>query len=232
LPRLTPAAELALLARMLHREGYDDHLAGHITYRQGDGTFLVNPFGLTWRQLRASDVMRMDAAGQTLEGPWTISPAITLHVELHRVRDVTVAIHNHPRWGTLWADLGRAPEIHDQTGAMYHGGVAVCHEYGGPVNYPENARQVVAAMGDANVSLLAHHGVLIAAGDVEQAYLRAMSFEWRCRQAYRVGCAGGATPMDPDVAARHGERYNHRSFTGLFAAMARDVLRDDPDVLE
>src|SRR3954463_9718052 len=40
LPVLTPAAELALLCRMLHREGYDDHLAGHITYKEPDGTFL------------------------------------------------------------------------------------------------------------------------------------------------------------------------------------------------
>ena len=42
-PELTAAQELALLARILYREGYNDHLAGHITYRQPDGTFLVNP---------------------------------------------------------------------------------------------------------------------------------------------------------------------------------------------
>ena len=31
LPELTPRGEVALLARILYREGYDDHLAGHIT---------------------------------------------------------------------------------------------------------------------------------------------------------------------------------------------------------
>jgi L-fuculose-phosphate aldolase len=107
---LTPAQELALLGRCLFSEGYDDHLAGHITYKQPDGTFLVNPFGLTWDELRASDVMRMDADGKELDGRWTITPAITLHVELHKARDdVGVAIHNHSRWGTIWADIGRAP---------------------------------------------------------------------------------------------------------------------------
>lgn len=232
LPRLDSRQELALLARLLHREGYDDHLAGHITYRQADGTLLVNPFGLTWAQVCASDIMRMDADGHLLDGPWTISPAVQLHVELHRARDVVVAVHNHPEWGTLWADLGRAPEIHDQTGALYHGGVAICSEYAGPVNRPENARAVVSAMGDANVCLLAHHGVLYVADDVEQAYLRGMAFEWRCRQAWRVETAGGAEPMDEQVAATYGDRYNTRHFTGLFAAMARDVLRHDPSVLE
>src|SRR5580692_9807213 len=63
LPDLTPAQELALLARCLFAEGFDDHLAGHITYRQPDGTFLVNPFGLTWDEVTASDVMTMDADG-------------------------------------------------------------------------------------------------------------------------------------------------------------------------
>ena len=47
LPELTAAQELALLCRCLFAEGYEDHLAGHITYKQPDGTFLVNPFGLT-----------------------------------------------------------------------------------------------------------------------------------------------------------------------------------------
>ena len=34
---VTPHQELALLARMLHAEGYDDHLAGHITCRRPTG---------------------------------------------------------------------------------------------------------------------------------------------------------------------------------------------------
>ncbi|WP_066530100.1 class II aldolase/adducin family protein [Sphingobium sp. EP60837] len=37
-------AELALLCRALHREDYDDHIAGHITLAEPDGTFLVNPW--------------------------------------------------------------------------------------------------------------------------------------------------------------------------------------------
>jgi ribulose-5-phosphate 4-epimerase/fuculose-1-phosphate aldolase len=43
LPDISPKAEVALLARTLWREGYDDHLAGHITSKQPDGTLLCNP---------------------------------------------------------------------------------------------------------------------------------------------------------------------------------------------
>lgn len=233
LPELVPAQELALLARCLFSEGYNDHLAGHITYKQPDGTFLVNPFGLTWDELRASDVMRMDAEGNELDGRWTITPAITLHVELHRARsDVGVALHNHSRWGTLWADVGRAPEIYDQTGALYHGEVAVYDEYWGAVDDPGNAQAAVKAMGDANVGLLANHGVLVLAKDIEQAYLRAMAFEWRCRQAWHVGALGGGTPMNRDAARAYGGFFNDHQFTGLFEAMARRELRNDPSILD
>ena len=201
LPELTSAQELALLCRCLFAEGYNDHLAGHITYKQPDGTFLVNPFGLTWDEVTASDIMTMDAEGNEIAGRWTITPAITLHVELHRIRgDIAVAIHNHSRWGTVWADIGRAPEIYDQTGALYHGAVAVYDEYWGTVDDESNARAVAKAIGEANVGLLANHGVVVLGADIRQAYLRAMSFEWRSRQAWRIAAAGES--RDLDVGAR------------------------------
>jgi L-fuculose-phosphate aldolase len=232
LPELSPEQELALLARILYREGYNDHLAGHITYKQPDGTFLVNPFGLTWGELRASDVMRMDADGNQLDGPWTITPAIRLHIELHHVRKVNVAIHNHPAWGTIWADLGRVPPVYDQTSAFYNGAVAIYNEYTGAVDDASNARAAVDAMRDADVCLLAHHGIVVTAESIRQAYLWATGFEWRCRQAYHIEALGGAKPMDPEVAWRYGELFRGNDFTGLFEAMARIELRHDGSILE
>jgi ribulose-5-phosphate 4-epimerase/fuculose-1-phosphate aldolase len=233
LPELTAPQQLALLARTLWDEGHNDHLAGHITYKQQDGTFLVNPFGLTWGEVRATDVMRMDADGNELEGKWTITPAIQLHVELHRARDdVTVALHNHTRWGTIWADIGRAPAIYDQSSAYYHGDVALYDEYWGAVDDAANARAAVEAVGSAGVALLANHGVLIMGNSIEQAYLRATSFEWRSRQAWHVEAAGGGKPMNPEAAAAYGSFFNDHNFTGLFEAMCRAQLRRDPSVLE
>jgi L-fuculose-phosphate aldolase len=233
LPTLSPAAELALLARMLHREGYDDHLAGHITYKQPDGTFLVNPFGLTWDELRASDVMHMDADGKLLDGPWTITPAITLHVELHRARhDVGVAVHNHPRWSTIYADLQRAPEVYDQTSAMYSGEVALFDDYSGSVDQVENARAAVEAIGSADVALLANHGILVLAQNPAMAFLRASSFEWRCRQAWHVEAVGKGMPLRPEVQESFGAYFVDNPFPGLFEAMARREIRVDPSVVD
>jgi L-ribulose-5-phosphate 4-epimerase len=233
LPSLTPQAELALLARTLFREGYDDHLAGHITYKQEDDTLLVNPWGLTWDEITASDVMRVDKEGNVLEGKWTVTPAITLHVELHRARpDVGVALHNHPRWGTIYADLQRAPKVYDQTSAMVPGEVAVYSEYDGTVNSTENARACVEALGDARMALLANHGVFVVGKDIAQAHHRAVVLEWRCRQAWHIEAVGGGVAIPDDVAAGMFKSFDHVSFPGLWDAMARRELRRDPSVLD
>ena len=233
LPELTPQAEVALLARMLFREGYDDHLAGHITYRQPDGTFLVNPFGLTWDELRASDMMRIDIDGNVQDGKWTVTPAITLHLELHRARhDVGVAVHNHPRWGTIFADLQRVPAVYDQTSAMVPGDPAMYDEYDGSVDSVANARACVEALGDARMALLANHGVLVVGSDIAQAHHRAVVLEWRCRQAWHVDSIGGGVPMKADVFERFSAPFDYVSFPGLFEAMARRELRADPSILD
>ena len=123
MPDLTPREELVVLARALWREGYNDHLAGHITVNLGDGTLLCNPWLLTWAELRPAQVLRIDLDGRVLEGDWPVPLGIPLHLELHKLRsDVGWALHNHPLFGTVWADLAELPPILDQSSAL--GGAA------------------------------------------------------------------------------------------------------------
>lgn len=68
IPDLTPEQEVVLLARTLWREGYNDHLAGHITYNLGDGTLLCNPWLLTWNEIRPRDIIRIDLDGTVVAG--------------------------------------------------------------------------------------------------------------------------------------------------------------------
>jgi L-fuculose-phosphate aldolase len=233
LPELSPRQEVALLARTLHREGYDDHLAGHISARQEDGTLLVNPWGLTWDEIQAGDVMRMDLDGRVLEGPWTVSPAIELHLALHRERDdVGVAVHNHPVWSTIWADMHEVPPVYDQTSALVAGEVALYETWDGTVNDRANAEAAVRALGDARMALLANHGVLVVGRDVAQAYHRCMVLEWRCRNAWRVRAAGGGVPLKPDQYEVLAGYLDLLSPPGQWEAMVRRELRADAGVLD
>lgn len=234
------------MARVLFAEGYDDHLAGHITYRQDDDTLLVNPFELTWDELHPADVLRIDLDGKLVENDdsdasgngWTVTPAIPLHLELHRRRlgtDIRWAVHNHPRWGTLAADLHRVPPAHDQTGAGIPASViALVDEYDGDVAHHDNAASVVDAMGDHGAALLAHHGVFVTGRSANHVLHRAIALEWRCRQAWHIDAVDpGTRPMDPEVAETFGKVLD--DFGGMphqWEAMARRQLRLDPSLLD
>ena len=105
LQELTPKQEVALMCRVLFREGYNDHIAGHITVRQDDGTMLVNPWELAWDEVCASDILTIDPDGKVLDGRWNVTPAINVHRDMHAARhDVRVVIHNHfpLMGGTFW----------------------------------------------------------------------------------------------------------------------------------
>ena len=233
MPDLSPRAELAVMARALYREGYREHIAGHISYKQPDGTLLVNPFHLRWDELRAKHICRIDQDGNVLEGEWFVSTAIQLHLELHRFRDdVTVAVHNHPEWGTVWASRKQIPPVYDQTSSLVDNEIALHDEYGKPVGDADEARGAVESLGKRKAVLLGHHGVLVVADDVGQAYARCMSLEWRCRMAWRVEALGRADAMPGEASQRLARGIDRRGYPGLWEAMARQEVQLDPRVLE
>jgi ribulose-5-phosphate 4-epimerase/fuculose-1-phosphate aldolase len=234
LPDLTPREELVLLARTLWREGYNDHLAGHITINCGDGTLWCNPWMLTWDEIRPRDVIRIDLDGNVVEGDWPVPPGIPLHLELHKVRpEVQVAMHNHPLYGTVWSDLREVPPIYDQSSSLGGGTLVLVDEYGGAVDDSNAARDAVVAMGGADLALLAGHGVFVLGANVRAVHQRAVALEQRCQRAWHVRVAGGAveTPL-PDWFLARVARSDGTRFAGFWEAMARAELRADPTLLD
>src|SRR3954454_11214867 len=76
-PRITPPIgvdltneqALACAFRILAADGVSENIAGHITWAdRDDGTMLVNPWGLWWEEITASDVCRVDADAAVVEG--------------------------------------------------------------------------------------------------------------------------------------------------------------------
>lgn len=232
LPELDLRHEVVLLARTLWHEGYDDHLAGHITARLDDGSLLCTPWHLLWCELRPDDLLRIDTDGDVLEGDWPVPPGIPLHLALHRRRDdVGVAVHHHPRWGIVWADLQRVPPCYDQSSALGGGDLVCVDEYRGSVDDADTADAAVAAMGDADLALLANHGVFVLGQSVRAAHQRAVALEQRCRHAWHVEALGGGRPF-PEPAATRFRQSDGTGFRGFWEAMARRELRRDPSLLE
>ncbi|HEY3841973.1 MAG TPA: class II aldolase/adducin family protein [Acidimicrobiales bacterium] len=233
MPDLSRRQELVVLARALWREGYNDHLAGHITVNLGDGTLLCNPWLLTWDEFTPGDVLRIDLDGQVVEGDWPVPLGIPLHLELHRLRtDIMWAVHNHPLYGTVWADLGEIPPILDQSSALGGGRLALVNEYSGPVNDPASARRAVEEMGSATSALLAGHGVFVLGGSARAVHQRAVALEQRCQRAWHARVAGGSgLSLLPKEFLAAMEASDGEGFVGFWEAAVRAELRADPMLL-
>ena len=159
-------------------------------------------------------------------------PGLPLHLELHRQRhDVVVAVHSHPRYGTVWADAARVPGCYDQSSALGGGELVVVDEYDGPVDSRDSAARAVTSMGSADMALLANHGVFVTAGSVRAAHQRAVALEDRCRRAWQVEAVGGGREL-PEPARGFFRSSDGEGFLGFFEAMARQELRLDPHALE
>jgi ribulose-5-phosphate 4-epimerase/fuculose-1-phosphate aldolase len=232
--QLAERQSLALLHRMLWREGFNEHIAGHITQRLDDGTLLASPYGLRWDEVRASDIIHIDLDGRLIDGRWPVTTAITLHLVVHRRRpDAVVAVHHHPEWATVWAAAHRVPPVYDQLSAFAPDDLVLYDDYSGGVNDWELAEANVASMGTSRLALLANHGVLVLAPSVELAHLYCIGVEHRARLAWRVEALGGGRPLRPEVAAGLAVTMQAKGgWPQLFSAMARAEIRRDPGVLE
>ena len=232
LPPLGEKAQVALMCRMLFREGWNEHIAGHITYRLANGNVLTNPWELAWDEVTASDILTLDESGAVIDGQWNTTPALGLHLHLHRLRpDVHVVIHNHARWSGIWANAHRIPPVYDQASAYVDGPLPLYNEYGGTFEDGDQSLAAAKALGDAKWALLANHGSLVVGRDLRQAHLRAITLEWRSMRAYEVEQLGGGVPLTEaqiaDIA-----RPDAFGFPFLWEAMARRELREDPSILD
>ena len=232
LPDLSAEAELALLLRVLVQHDYDDLRAGHVTVGLPDGTMLINPRELCWPEVRASDIVRIDAGGRKLDGRYNPTIAAGIHLALRRRRpDIGVIIHNHPRWAVVWGDCLRVPPVYDQTSASIPHELVLIDEYGGDFSSVDSADQAAASFGDAAWALLANHGVLVTAPTAAAAFLRAYTLEWRCQRAWEVEALGGGRALPEQVALDYGRHFEPMA-PGWWEARLRMELRRDPSVLD
>jgi L-ribulose-5-phosphate 4-epimerase len=190
---------------------------------------------LTWNEIRPRDIIRIDLDGNVLEGDWPVPLGIPLHLELHKARhEVKVAMHNHPLYGTVWSDMREVPPIYDQSSGLGGGGeLVLVDEYDGGVSNAEAAAKAVNAMGDAELALLAGHGVFVLGSSVRAVHQRAVALEQRCQRAWHIRAAAG--PIETPVPAWWLDRTklsDGNGFLGFWEAMAREELRADPTLLE
>lgn len=226
---------LACAFRILAGLGWSENIAGHITWDdRGDGSMLVNPWGLWWNEITAGDVCRVDQGANRLEGRWDVTPAIHIHTELHRRRpDARVVIHNHPPYATVLSALGIVPGCYHQTATMFDGDVVLVAEYTGEVDDPDKGAELAAQIGDAPVALLANHGVLVTGATIAEAVYRAANFEQMCWLTTQLLMIDrDPTSIQPRLRPGMKASLLERGSDVFWAGAVRQLLNKEPQVLD
>ena len=226
---------LAVAFRHLAAIGFAENMAGHITWQpDGQTDMFVNPWGLWWAELTASDICVVDSDAQVVRGRWDVTPAIHIHTELHRVRDdARVVIHNHPYYVCVLAALGRLPELVHQTGSLFLDDLCLVDTYDGEIDSPARAADLAARNGGANHTVLANHGVNATGRNLPEAVYRAASIERVCKLAYDVMLTA-KEPVQMNWSDMAGMQRSliERAADVYWAGAARMTIKAGPDVLD
>jgi ribulose-5-phosphate 4-epimerase/fuculose-1-phosphate aldolase len=232
---LTPQQELACAFRILAEAGCNLDLAGHITWVADDaGSMWTNPWGLWWEEVRASDILRVDADGTLLEGRWPVNPAIFVHTEIHRRRGARgrVAVHNHPYYGVLLGTLDVVPQVTDQQSTMFVDDVTLYDEYNGGVTNLDEGVAFADGVGEKSAALLRNHGCLVTAPNIRQAVYKTVMLERMCRLNYDALVAGIKPIPVPDESQRVMRNVMLRYSSHVFwEGAVRQLLAREPEVL-
>jgi len=110
----------------LEQYGFDEGVAGHITLRDPvePDTFWVNPFGVSFALIRASDLIRVNEEGEVVDGGdcrLLNTAAFMIHSAIHQARpDVIAAAHSHTVYGRAFCTLGRTLDTLTQDACAFH----------------------------------------------------------------------------------------------------------------
>lgn len=228
---------LAAAFRIFGRLGFDEGVAGHITARDPEHSdqFWVNPFGMSFKQIRVRDLILVDHTGTVLEGSWPVNPAaFAIHSQVHAARpDVVAAAHAHSVHGKAFASLHRSLRPLTQDSCIFFEDHGVYFDFGGVANDPEEGKRIAVALGDHKAAILANHGLITVGQSVDEALFWFVTMERTC-QAELLAMAAGDPISIPDEIARDAHDYLGSPVAGWFSAQSLFdwILAEQPDCLD
>ena len=216
-------ADLAVALRAAAHHGLAEGVCNHFSIElpDGSGRFLLNPRGLLWSEVRADDIVMVDAHGERLAGRHAIEPtAMFIHGAIHRIGRHACVLHTHMPYATaltLTTDR-RLDTALSQNAMRFHGRVAVDAHYNGLALDVAEGERIARAMQGADVAFLGNHGVVVCGARIDHAYDDLYYLERACIVQVLAAATGrAAVPVDSALAQRVGRQtLDDRTQSALF----------------
>jgi ribulose-5-phosphate 4-epimerase/fuculose-1-phosphate aldolase len=228
---------LAAAFRSFSKAGLDEGVAGHITVRDPEHpeTFWVNPFGMHFSMIRQSDLVRVDEAGEVVEGDRAVNgAAVAIHCAVHAARpDVIAAAHAHGPYGKTLSSLDMTLEPLTQDACAFYQDIGLHATYTGVVLDTEEGKRIGHALGGHKAVILRNHGMLTVGESVDAAAWWFLTLERSAHSQLMAHAAG--TP----IHIGHDEALHTRGQVGYelagwfqFQPIWDRISRDNPDIYD
>ncbi len=241
-PHIGPAewalrVRLAACYRVVDMLGWSEVIMNHISLRVPgpEHHFLINPYGLLYEEVTASNLLRIDSDGNRIgDSPYPFNPAgFVIHSAIHMARaDAHAVMHTHTTAGTAVATKARGLRHDSFYAAQLYGRVAY-HDYEGLSVHLDERDRIVASLGDKPLLIFRNHGLLAVGPSVAHAFWQMWRLQRACEaQVMTDAMAGDNLPVPHDLMLRNvadADGYSRGDVENkMFDALARKAARADP----
>lgn len=195
--------DLAACYRLFVHYGWTDLIFTHLSARvpgQSD-QYLINPYGLLFHEITASNLIKVDFEGNVLAGDYPFNDAgHAIHTAVLKARpDVNAVLHSHTRAGMAVSsmDCGLLP-LTQQANEV--SGIVSYHKYGVATDNEEECRKLGEDFGGKVLMIMHNHGLLSTGRSVAEAFYYLYTLENACKVQVDVLASGVKTIQpQPDV---------------------------------
>jgi ribulose-5-phosphate 4-epimerase/fuculose-1-phosphate aldolase len=241
-PRFAPEewrarVDLAACYRIFAQLSWTELIYNHITLRLPgpDKHFLINPFGLLYSEVRASNLVKIDLGGNIVgESSWPVNPAgFTIHAAIHDgIPDAHCVMHTHTTAGMAVACARSGLSMSNFYSAQLHDKLAY-HDFEGITVHPDEGPRLVRAIGDKPAVILRNHGLLAWSDTIPRTFAILWLLNRACEIQFASTAMGPVLEISEDIQRKctHDSlQFSNRFGAGrdVFDALTRAVDRIDP----
>lgn len=191
------------------------HTWGNVSGRDKEsGLIAIKPSGVSYRSMKADDMVVLDADGKVVEGKYRPSTDAPTHLFLYKsFGEIGGVVHTHSTYATSWAQAGKDIPAFGTTHAdHFHGSVPCTRkltEKEIKTDYELNTGKVIVERfkGTDPVAipsvLVSCHGPFCWGADPEEAVYNATALEEIARMAFYTVLLGRSEPVDYYLLDKH-----------------------------
>lgn len=230
--------ELAACYRIFDYLGWTELIYNHITVKLpgNDHHFLINPYGLHYSEVTASNLVKVDIDGNIMEDTeYTVNPAgILIHTAVHGAReDVQCITHTHTDAGMAVACSAGGLRTDNFYSALLQNRVAY-HDFEGLTVLDDEKPRLIANIGNKNLLILRNHGLLTCGRSIPEAFYNMWALQRSCEVQVACDATGkNIIPVSDEILAKAEQLMTIQS-AGTpagqleFSALVRLIDKIDP----